>query len=208
MNSTSGRPQLAIDLLQLLLRRSTFLFGLSTPSTTEEAAAAQHVLSPKYARACPPPTCVKGEPLPPPRLLRQSVTVSLEMPQGAGLATSAGVGAAGALCCCATAAAAAAVAAAASDEAGGAQRQRRRHGGDHRAASPIATAAAALGSGSSALLKAAVRVASPRGLRSFFALPAAAVEGTDADAGAGAKPAVCEASERLKPQEVVSVQQQ
>ena len=32
MNSTSGRPQLAIDLLQLLLRRSTFLFGLSTPT--------------------------------------------------------------------------------------------------------------------------------------------------------------------------------
>jgi hypothetical protein len=32
MNSTSGRPQLAIDLLQLLLRRSTFLFGFSTPT--------------------------------------------------------------------------------------------------------------------------------------------------------------------------------
>jgi hypothetical protein len=32
MNSTSGRPQLAIDLSQLLLRRSTFLFGFSTPT--------------------------------------------------------------------------------------------------------------------------------------------------------------------------------
>jgi hypothetical protein len=37
MNSTSGRPQLAIDLLQLLLRRSTFLFGFSTPNGREPA---------------------------------------------------------------------------------------------------------------------------------------------------------------------------
>ena len=32
MNSTSGRLQLAIDLSQLLLRRSIFLFALSTPT--------------------------------------------------------------------------------------------------------------------------------------------------------------------------------
>ena len=39
MNSTSGRLQLAIDLSQLLLRRSTFLFGLSTPTVVTRGPA-------------------------------------------------------------------------------------------------------------------------------------------------------------------------